>query len=99
MTIFKTIEDCIKETKDTIRCFDGMNRSFVNGRTFEAEKTLKMLKSLKANNKNNLLFYKRKTYSLLLEKSNDELTDSELDLMYNLSIDKDIQEFLNNNTK
>jgi len=37
---------------------------------------------------------KRKLYSLLLKKSDDELTNEEVDQMYHLAKDKSIQEFL-----
>lgn len=38
-------------------------------------------------------------YLSLLKKSDDELTDSEIDLMYLLSKDKDIQQLLNDSLK
>ena len=37
---------------------------------------------------------KRILYLLLLNKTNEELTETEIDLMYDLSKDKDIQDIL-----
>lgn len=48
-----------------------------------------------------LLLAKRHLYSLLLQKdgggSESNLTDGEIELMYQLSIDHEIQEYLSNN--
>lgn len=41
-----------------------------------------------------LLVAKKKIYSLLVNKSNDELTNAELDLMFVLSRDTQIQAYL-----
>ena len=44
--------------------------------------------------KENLIELKRKLFVALLDLSNDELSDNEVDLMFNLSKDEQIQELL-----
>jgi hypothetical protein len=46
-----------------------------------------------------ILLAKRHLYSLLLKKGVDNLTDSEIDMMYAFSKDEQIQNFLNEKLK
>lgn len=56
--------------------------------------TLKLNKYMKEE----LLEAKRKLYHLLLNKNSDELSDNEVEIMFQLSKDEQIQELLNSKT-
>lgn len=45
--------------------------------------------------RNHLLDAKKNLYSLLLNMNSDDMSDEEVDIMYSLSKDKDIQNFFN----